>query len=224
MTLTFRAHLRRRAEAAGFAVNESWLDPLEAYATLLAKWNARINLTALPVAPMTDEAIDRLFIEPLAAARHFPEGAVAWFDLGSGGGSPAIPLKVVHPSGSLRMVEAKSRKAAFLREVIRTLELPQAEVLEARFQDVAQARPASADVVTVRAVKLDDSRPTAASLLKNGGWLLYFGQHCDDSAESAVLLDGFVETGAFLLTKAGVATPANYLLRYSRSFHVEQKN
>ena len=44
-------------------------------------------------------------------------------DVGSGGGSPAIPLKLAVPRLSLTMVEAKARKSAFLREAIRHLGL-----------------------------------------------------------------------------------------------------
>ena len=44
-------------------------------------------------------------------------------DVGSGGGSPAIPLKLAAPAVALTMVEVKARKSAFLREAIRQLEL-----------------------------------------------------------------------------------------------------
>ena len=73
-------------------------DSLDAYYRLLARWNRTINLTALSLDPLADEALDRLFIEPLAAAPYIREALdvtplSVWFDLGSGGGSPAIPLK-----------------------------------------------------------------------------------------------------------------------------------
>jgi 16S rRNA G527 N7-methylase RsmG len=48
------------------------LQPLEAYFELLTHWNARINLTALPLDPPTDETFDRLLVEPLAAAKQIP--------------------------------------------------------------------------------------------------------------------------------------------------------
>ena len=51
-----------------------------------------------------------------------PEGASV-IDIGSGGGSPAIPLKLAAPRIKLWMVESKTRKSAFLREAIRQLDL-----------------------------------------------------------------------------------------------------
>src|SRR6516164_7658019 len=112
-----------RSEKASVKVSEEAIEQLGRYFELLAKWNAKINLTALPLDPPTRETLDRLFVEPLAAARYFPRDPVAWFDLGSGGGSPAIPLKILHPEASLTMVEARVRKAAFLREAVRGLVL-----------------------------------------------------------------------------------------------------
>jgi 16S rRNA (guanine527-N7)-methyltransferase len=61
-------------------------------------------------------------------------------DIGSGGGSPAIPLKLCAPAASLTMVEAKARKSAFLREAIRALRLDRSSVETARYEELL-ARP-----------------------------------------------------------------------------------
>ena len=92
---------------------------------LLAKWNAKINLTSFKLEPGGhDEAVDRLLIEPRdcgrAMCRQKRETAI---DIGSGGGSPAIPLALALPRLHMRMVESKTRKAVFLREAIRELGL-----------------------------------------------------------------------------------------------------
>jgi 16S rRNA (guanine527-N7)-methyltransferase len=131
-------------------------DALEAYFRLLTRWNAKINLTALPLDPPTDKAIDRLLIEPLAAARHVAGSARTWIDIGSGGGSPAIPLKIAHPELALQMIESKQRKAAFLREAIRATGIDGTTVIASRFEDVAfRIDPESVDLVTLRAVRAD---------------------------------------------------------------------
>src|ERR1700681_1711373 len=120
----FRDRLLSRATQARLTVAASEIDQLEAYYHLLSRWNRTINLTALSLEPLCDDTVDRLLIEPLAVAFHVPDSRAGWFDLGSGGGSPAIPLKIVRPLLGLTMVEARARKAAFLREVIRDLALP----------------------------------------------------------------------------------------------------
>jgi 16S rRNA (guanine527-N7)-methyltransferase len=97
-------------------------------------------------------------------------------DLGSGGGSPAVPLALALGAPRLVMVESRMRKAAFLREALR--ETGVMGVVEAeRFEDLA-GRPdyaASMDVVTMRAVKMDD--PTLAiarSFVRPGGRVALF--------------------------------------------------
>lgn len=78
--------------------------------------------------------------------------------------------------GALTMIEAKTRKAAFLREVVRTLELPHVFVENARFEDIAEARHGEGQLVTVRAVRADAAlAAAAASLLGFEGRLLLFG-------------------------------------------------
>ncbi|MBE3071831.1 MAG: class I SAM-dependent methyltransferase [Acidobacteria bacterium] len=78
-------------------------------------------------------------------------------DIGSGGGSPAIPLKLASPASRLIMVEAKTRKSAFLREAVRHLQLADTVVETARFEELL-TRPdlhEAIDVVTVRAVRVE---------------------------------------------------------------------
>src|SRR5207237_927848 len=143
----FRDRVVKRAKKAAVTVAEELIEPLETYYRLLARWNDKINLTALPLRELADEAVDRLLIEPLAAARFVPDAPVQWFDLGSGGGSPAIPLKLARPAVWLTMIEGKARKAAFLREAVRALALEGAAVENDRFEAVAK-RPALQEVAT----------------------------------------------------------------------------
>jgi 16S rRNA (guanine527-N7)-methyltransferase len=193
------------------------LEPLEIYFRLLAQWNAKINLTALPLDVPTDETFDRLLVEPLAAARQVPDRSDVWFDLGSGGGSPAIPLKIARPSLRLTMVESKTRKGAFLREAIRAVGLAQASVENDRFESVAQRHECAgaAALVTVRAVKADSQLfETAGLLLTVNGRLLLFRPSHDVEIDPP----GFARVSTVRLTEG----PSTYLSTYRRVFHVEQ--
>jgi 16S rRNA (guanine527-N7)-methyltransferase len=175
--MNFRENLASRAKRAGISIESDVIQALEAYFELLRRWNRKVSLTSLPVEEFGDDAIDRLLIEPLAASAYLPSPEAAIIDVGTGGGSPAIPLKIANPLVSMRMVESKTRKAAFLREVVRHLALSRTEVDAVRFEELL-ARPAlreSADVVTVRAVKADDKTLLLLEgLLKPGGSLMLF--------------------------------------------------
>lgn len=153
--------LLQRAALSGLAIGADLLPPLAAYFELLEHWNEKINLTSL-VDP--DEAIDRLLLEPIAAARDLPsQGSL--IDLGSGGGSPAIPLALALGAVKLVMVESRERKAAFLREAVRHLELSSVAAVEtSRFEQLA-GRDGFRDsftLVSIRAVRIDEQTLTAA--------------------------------------------------------------
>ena len=172
----FLEKLKQRCAKSDVDCSTTTAELFSRYFDLLERWNARINLTSLRLSPLSDEAVDRLFVEPLAAIPFVPASSAIWFDLGSGGGSPALPLRIAWNQGALTMIEAKARKAAFLREVVRTLDLSQVSVETARFEDVAQVRHGEGQLVTVRAVRADATlSATAADLLTSDGRLLLFG-------------------------------------------------
>ena len=164
--------VRTRAKAVGVAIPAHIEGRLIAYFDLLTRWNAKINLTALTD---TDAAIDRLLLEPVAAAATLPR-YLDLIDLGSGGGSPAIPLALALEARRLVMVESRGRKAAFLSEATRSSGL-NAIVANARFETIgAQGTYAGQmDAVSIRAVRPDlATLALAKAFLKPGGKIALF--------------------------------------------------
>ena len=173
----FRDRLRRRAKRAGIDLGPELADALERYYILLSKWNAKINLTSRLEPAGEDEGIDRLLIEPLVAARHVAASAKTALDIGSGGGSPAIPLALAVPRLNMKMVESKTRKAVFLREAVRALDLGRAQVETSRFEELL-TRPElheGLDLVTIRAVRVEPrTLVSLQAFLRPGGQLMLF--------------------------------------------------
>jgi 16S rRNA (guanine527-N7)-methyltransferase len=212
-SLEFGDRLAARAAAAGLAASgdgvgavgvnlaAATVAALETYFRLLTRWNPTINLTALPLDPPTDKTFDRLLIEPLIAARFIADSARAWFDIGSGNGSPAIPMKIVRPSLELTMIESRHRRAAFLREVVRaTLPTSPPIVISRRFEEFAiETKPASVDLVTFRAVRADPGIFDAIRhLLAPSGAVFRF-----QSTPAAEVVDGFRLDRQAILTADG---------------------
>ena len=172
----FRDRLLKRLRKLELRLAPGQVDALEKYYRLLTLWNARINLTALRLDPPDEASFDRLLIEPLAAARFVASGSVKLLDIGSGSGSPAIPLLVAIPSASLTMVESKTRKAVFLMEAVRQLELP-ATVETARYEQLL-SRPdlhEVVDLLTIRAVRVEPrSLLSLQAFIRPGGQLFWF--------------------------------------------------
>ena len=170
----FRSRLSKRAARANIFLPPELAAALTAYYDLLSRWNQKINLTSLED---PDQAIDRLLLEPLVAVRCLSPEPLTVMDVGSGGGSPAIPMKLAAPANRLIMVEVKARKSAFLGEAVRTLALENAQVENARFEELL-ARPELHevfDVVTVRAVRIEPRvLTTLQAFVRPGGQVLLF--------------------------------------------------
>jgi 16S rRNA (guanine527-N7)-methyltransferase len=147
-----RSRLLERAAAAGLEVPDDQVERLVVFYELLFRWNRTINLTALQDSL---EALDRLLLEPLSAARHL-EARGSLMDVGSGGGSPGIPLSIALAPTRVLLVESRGRKAAFLREALRTLNIP-GDVYQGRFEELPQTPTEPAALISVRAVRMSHS-------------------------------------------------------------------
>jgi 16S rRNA (guanine527-N7)-methyltransferase len=176
------------ASRAGLQLPDNLADRLIAYYQLLWRWNRKINLTSIATPPA---GLDRLLLEPLAAAQHLPSG-LELIDLGSGGGSPAIPLALALGAPRLTMVESRGRKAAFLREALRAVELPGA-VENLRFEELA-ATPVHQrryPLLSLRAVRVDRAtlNVIGALLEPRGTAALFQGADRDVVANLPVFLE-----------------------------------
>jgi 16S rRNA (guanine527-N7)-methyltransferase len=139
---------------------------LSAYLDLLLKWNARTNLTAIRD---PEEIVRRHFGESLFAAQHIGHPNTL-LDFGSGAGFPGLPIALLRPDTQVTLAESQNKKATFLREVVRTLNLPNVEVWAAR----AETMPADRrfHTVTLRAVDdMEAALPAARARTATGGQL-----------------------------------------------------
>lgn len=146
--------LQQRATRARLDLTTALIEQLVCYVELLQRWNERMNLTSLDD---RDSGLDRLVIEPMLASRYLPTAAAKVIDIGSGGGSPAIPMRLAMSGGSMLMVETKMRKSAFLREAVRQLGLKDTEVEAGRFESLLAVPDLheAFDVLTLRAVRVE---------------------------------------------------------------------
>ena len=131
-------------------VSDDALARLDKFAALLTDWQRRINLIAPSTLPhiWTRHIADSLQLLPLA-----PDAKI-WVDLGSGGGFPGIPIAcalVGTPGAEVHLVESNGKKAAFLRECLRTTGVPGVVHAE-RIENFGDSFQSKADVVTARAL------------------------------------------------------------------------
>jgi 16S rRNA (guanine527-N7)-methyltransferase len=134
------------------------------YLSLLLRWNARVNLTAVRD---EDGILSRHFVESIACARALPARIATLLDFGSGAGFPGIPIALCRPEIAVTLAESQGKKAAFLQEAVRVLGIS-AKVHAQR----AEFLTAEFDCVTLRAVdRMELAVQAASRLVRPGGWL-----------------------------------------------------
>jgi len=149
---------------AGLRLRSVELEPLAAYLSELEIWRARMNLTGR----LTRHDLAAHTVESLLARSLISDNTEV-IDVGSGSGFPALPLAIVRPDSRFTMVEVRSRKAAFLRHVVRKLELRNADVV---IGDVARIPYGPWKTATSRAVADPDKLLQSAPALRSVDVLL----------------------------------------------------
>lgn len=142
--------IREGAKELGLEINTRLTAQFSTHALELVRWNRKINLTS--ITEPRDVALKH-FLDSLAAARFIPENA-RLLDIGSGGGFPGIPLKILKPSVTVLLIDGARKKASFLKHVLRTLELERIEARQARAESLIEdpAFSNSFDIVISRAL------------------------------------------------------------------------
>ena len=137
--------LERGLEALPFAVSPEQRAQLAQYLTLLNRWNAVHNLTAVrdPLQQVPRHVLDCLAVVP------YLEDAHTLADIGSGAGLPALLLAVMRPQLAVLAVESNGKKAAFIRQAATALQLPNVQVAAQRAEDW---RGAPQDIIISRAL------------------------------------------------------------------------
>ncbi len=125
---------------------------LSIYLEELLRWNEKINLVGIK---SPERIIDELLYDSILAEYYIPKNGLL-LDIGSGAGIPAIPIKIVRDDIKVYLVEAKIKKAVFLRHIIRKLGLGSIEVINKRMEQIEDEIPESFDAVTIRGVNLQE--------------------------------------------------------------------
>jgi len=164
--------LRDGIQALGLDIDEAKQAKLLDYAALLQKWNKTYNLTALrdPAQTVSHHLLDSLTLLP------YIEHAQTMLDVGSGGGQPGIPTAICRPDLNITLLDANTKKTAFLQQAVIELGLKNVRVISGRVEAAADCR---ADVITSRAfAELADFVNWTAHLLKDGGrWVAMKGMY-----------------------------------------------
>jgi 16S rRNA (guanine527-N7)-methyltransferase len=115
--------------------NATQVSQIQEYIKLLLTWNEKVNLTAIrdPV-----DILHRHFCESMFATKVAALDQCRLADIGTGGGFPGLPLKILLPNAQVALVESSIKKAAFLAEVVRSLGLDNVNVVVGRYEELGE--------------------------------------------------------------------------------------
>lgn len=157
----------------GLTIGAGQAEQFMRYLAHLMEWNKTINLTAI-IDPK--KIIIKHFVDSLAAlvATSFPKNGVV-LDVGSGGGFPGLPLKIVRSDMRLVLIEPVRKKCSFLNSVIGLLKLQDVSTFDGTIEQYAK-RPIrhAIDMVVVRALKYEEIRKHIPALLTSKGKIVLY--------------------------------------------------
>ncbi len=106
------------------------------YQQMLIDWNTRLNLTRIRE---PDDIVIRHFLDSLSCVSVMGDLAgLRVIDVGTGGGFPGLPLKILYPSMWLTLTDSVAKKTRFLEAVVAELGLEQVEVVAERAETLGQ--------------------------------------------------------------------------------------
>jgi 16S rRNA (guanine527-N7)-methyltransferase len=161
------------AQELGLTISESHAEQFVRYLTHLITWNKTINLTAIID---SKEIITKHFVDSLTAlvSTNLRQDSIV-LDVGSGGGFPGIPLKIIRSDIQLTLVEPVQKKCSFLNSVIGLLQLRGVSTFAGTIEQYAkQVLTQSIDAVVVRALKFDDIQKHIPALLTEKGKVVLY--------------------------------------------------
>ncbi|MBE7086905.1 MAG: 16S rRNA (guanine(527)-N(7))-methyltransferase RsmG [Clostridiales bacterium] len=117
----------------GIEITDDKLSKFEKYYKLLIEYNNKFNITAITE---KKEVYLKHFIDSILGLEFIENGSL--IDIGSGGGFPAIPLKILNEELDVTLMEATGKKCEFLNVVINSLGLKNIRVINGRAEEIAK--------------------------------------------------------------------------------------
>jgi len=197
------------AAELGTDISVEKLEKFTVFAGELKKWNRKINLTSIT---SDRDIVVKHFADSLSLLK-VVDGDGSLLDVGSGGGFPSIPLKIMLPMLSVVSVDAVEKKVLFQRHVARILGLLDFHAVHARCEELSKAYAGHFDWIVSRAFSDIPAfaRIALPFLKKNGRIIAMKGKRGGEEAASGVSL--LAETGVTIVELIDFKLPISGDLR-----------
>ncbi|HSO66788.1 MAG TPA: 16S rRNA (guanine(527)-N(7))-methyltransferase RsmG [Desulfatirhabdiaceae bacterium] len=186
-SLAWKERIMDHAQTFGIHVTPHQADQFAVYAEELLTWNRKINITTItdPIEIAIKHFVDSIIPGQLISAND------SVLDIGSGGGFPGIPIKILLPSIQMTLLDASRKRVNFQRQIIRLLNLENISAHEARAEALHRHADfcGQFDVIISRAFSsLPQFLKIALPFIKNQGKILAMKGHISaDECDLAIL-------------------------------------
>jgi len=188
-----------KANKIDLSLDENQLEAFAKFMDFMIQWNDRVRLTSITE---ETEVIDKHFVDSLTALKaKVIKNHDKILDLGTGGGFPGIPLKIMNPTINLVMLDSRLKKIEYLKEVIKVFNLKDTTAIHGRAEDYGQLPEfrETFDVVVSRAVaNLTVLSEYCLPFVKKGGYFIAMkgtksNEEINEAKKAIKLLGGAIE-------------------------------
>ncbi|MDD2469836.1 MAG: 16S rRNA (guanine(527)-N(7))-methyltransferase RsmG [Bacilli bacterium] len=168
----------------GIDIDEEKINQLRKYHELIVEKNKVMNLTNIT---KKEDVYLKHFYDSLTINYIYDlKQSISLCDVGTGAGFPGIVLKIMFPQLKVVLIDSLGKRIAFLKEVIKALNLKSIEAIHVRAEDYARMNRETFDVVTSRAVaRLNILNELCLPLVKKGGYFISMKGHAEEEAKEA---------------------------------------
>lgn len=144
--------LKNKLDGLGIEINDKQLEKFNKFTELMLYWNERISLTSITD---EEEIIDKHYVDSLTLLKtNLINGHLKVLDLGTGGGYPGIPLKIMNNNLEMTLLDSRLKKIEYLDNIKGELGFDDLELIHGRAENLGQheAYRGTYDLVVSRAV------------------------------------------------------------------------
>lgn len=166
----------------GISITKKQLNQLELFSKLLIEWNQKINLTRIIE---KDDIYLKHFYDSLTISKIADLNKVETLcDVGTGGGFPGIPLKILFPNIKITLIDSLQKRVNYLNDIIKQLSLENINAIHIRGEEYAKINSEKFDIVTARAVaNLKELSSICLPLVKINGFFISMKANATEEIE-----------------------------------------
>ena len=114
-------------------INENKIEYFYKYMIGILEWNDKVNVTSITNEKMF---IVKHFVDSLLINQYL-QGKEKIIDIGTGGGFPGVPLKIINEDKKFTLIDSVNKKLNVVKDLVSKINLNNIEIIHTRAEDLA---------------------------------------------------------------------------------------